>query len=53
MGLTCNQKLVETSLIYRTELKQNRKCWKNSQQPESIVLVQENQQKVVVAGKFN
>jgi len=28
MGLTCNQKLVETSLIYRTKPKQNRICWK-------------------------
>jgi len=31
MGLTCNQKLVETSLIYRMEPKQNRKCWKNGE----------------------
>jgi len=39
MGLTCNQKLVETSLIYRTEPKQNRKCWKNGEQPESVVSI--------------
>jgi len=36
--LTCDQKLVKASLIYRTEPKQNRIC-KNSEQPESVVSV--------------
>ena len=42
-GLTCNQKLAETSLIYRTEPKQDRRCRKNGEQPESIMSVQERE----------
>jgi len=42
-GLMCNQKLAETSLIYRTEPKQDWRCRKNGEQPESIMSVRERE----------
>jgi len=45
--LTCYQKLVETSLIYRTEPNQNRIC-KKGKQPESVVSVRKNERGPIV-----
>jgi len=44
--LTGDQKLVETSLIYRMEPKQNRIMPKNGEQPESVVSVGEKREEV-------
>jgi len=40
--LTCDQKLVKASLIYRTEPKQNWMC-KNGEPSESVVSVREKE----------
>jgi len=52
MVLACNQKLVETSFIYRTEPKQNRKCRKNGEQPESVVSVREKEKGPIMVGRI-
>jgi len=44
MGLTCNQNLVESSLIYRMEpQKKPEMLEKNGEQPESVVSVWEKE----------